>query len=253
MTNRPSALNVRDDLRELAERYETVAALDLSPEGAEGIRTAPGSRVPPGAQEVLDADEIRRALAAVDDWATFLAHVLVDELELTAPDSTPARLRLAGEHAAHFADAADSSATVDVELASTGDRLAALAFLDDLHRHLVAIRRLANRGVRRIPTKHRCTQSACDGMLVSTLGEDSDAALRCDRCGTIVPFSVWSSWPRTRVTYITAEHAMHMLGVPSVQAVWQRASRGKWRRVGTGRDVRYHVDDVRADAGVSVG
>lgn len=238
MTETTSALNVRDDLRELAERYETVAALDLAPEALEGVRTAPGSRVPPGAQEILDADEIRRALAEVDDWAEFLVHVLVDELGVTAPDSTPARLRLAGEHAAHFID--------------HHDELLALAFLDDLRDHLRTVRRLANRGVRHIPTWHRCTSSVCDGMLVSTLGEGTDASLRCDRCGTVVPFSVWSTWPRQRVTYITAEHAAKMLQT-TVQAVWQRARRGQWRRVGTGRDVRYHVDDVRADAGVSVG
>jgi hypothetical protein len=252
-TTHASALNTRDDLRELADLYETVAALELTPEAAEAVCSAPGSRVPPGAQEILDADEIRRALAAVDEWATFLARVLVVECDVPAPDSTPARLRLAGEYAGHFVAAADSSAKVNVELAAMHDRLAALAFLDDLHRHRSAARRLAGRGVRRIPTKHRCTSSVCDGMLVSTLGEDSDAALRCDKCGTVVPFSVWSSWPRTRVTYITAEHAMHMLEAPSVQAVWQRASRGKWRKVGTGRDVRYHVDDVRGDAGVFVG
>lgn len=238
MTETTSALNVRDDLRELAERYETVAALDLAPEALEGVRTAPGSRVPPGAQEILDADEIRRALAEVDDWAEFLVHVLVDELGVTAPDSTPARLRLAGEHAAHFID--------------HHDELLALAFLDDLRDHLRTVRRLANHGVRHIPTWHRCTRSVCDGMLVSTLGEGADASLRCDRCGNLVPFSVWSTWPRQRVTYITAEHAAKMLQT-TVQAVWQRARRGQWRRVGTGRDVRYHVDDVRADAGVSVG
>lgn len=238
MTETTSALNVRDDLRELAERYETVAALDLAPEALEGVRTAPGSRVPPGAQEILDADEIRRALAEVDDWAEFLVHVLVDELGVTAPDSTPARLRLAGEHAAHFID--------------HHDELLALAFLDDLRDHLRTVRRLASHGVRHIPTWHRCTRSVCDGMLVSTLGEGTDASLRCDRCGTVVPFSVWSTWPRQRVTYITAEHAAKMLQT-TVQAVWQRARRGQWRRVGTGRDVRYHVDDVRADAGVSVG
>lgn len=252
MTETTSALNVRDDLRELAERYETVAALDLAPEVLEGVRTAPGSRVPPGAQEILDADEIRRALADVDEWAEFLAHVLVDELGVTAPDSTPARLRLAGEHAAHFAAAADPHAVVDGEVASMPERLAALSFLDDLRRHLWAMRHLAGRGVRHIPTWHRCTSSVCDGMLVSTLGEGADASLRCDRCGTLVPFSVWSTWPRQRVTYITAEHAAKMLQT-TVQAVWQRARRGRWRRVGTGRDVRYHVDDVRADAGVSVG
>ena len=65
----------------------------------------------------------------------------------------------------------------------------------------------------------------------------------------MVPHAVWSSWPRARVRYITVAHAAKMLETTEA-GVKMRASRGKWRRVGTGRDVRYDVDDVRAAAGI---
>lgn len=239
MSERPSALNTRDDLRELAERYETVAALDLTPDPSENVRhAAPGSRVPPGAQEILDADEIARALHEVDDWAEFLAHVLVDECELTVPDATPARLRLAGEHAAYFIEHADE--------------MLALAFMDDLHDGLRAMRRLSGRGVRRVRTGMRCQRLGCRGQLVSPLGGDDrkDDALVCDHCAERIEYVVWSHWPRARVQWITVEHAAKMLAT-SAAAVHVRASRGKWRKVGTGRDVRYSVDDVREAAGLS--
>jgi len=232
--DRPSVLNARDDLRELAERYETVAALDLTPVTVGAGRTPPGSRLPPGMQEILDADEIRRVLTAVDDWARFLVDVLVDECQATAPEPTPARLRLASVHAEH--------------LSHHDDVMFAVAFDDDLHDHLRAIRRLANRNIRHIPTKHHCVRSVCAGHLVSTLGEGADAALRCDTCGDLVPFIVWSAWPKLRATYITPDHAAKMLHT-TVQAVHQRARRGKWHRVGTGRDVRYSVEDVRNATG----
>lgn len=241
MTEHPttSALNARDDLRELADRYETVAALEpvatTSP-----VRTPPGSRVPPGVQEILDADEVARVLVAVDEWAGFLVGILVDEVADRARNfpatSTPSKLRLVAEHAAHFTE--------------HPDLMLAVAFDDDLHDHLRAVRRLAGRGVRRIRTQHRCTRSACDGQLVSTLGEDSDAALACDTCDNRVPYVVWSAWPKQRLAYITPAHAAKIVGC-TVQAVYQRARYGKWKRVGTGRDVQYAVEDVRKSAGVT--
>lgn len=229
-----SALDVRDDLLELAARYETVVSLDIVPSGPVG-RSAPGSRVPPGMQEILDADEITRVLVAVDGWAEFLAHVLVDELEVTAPDATPGRLRVAAEHAEHFAQ--------------HEDELLAVSFIDELHDHLRATRRLAGRGVRHIRTGMRCP--SCDGHLYSPLGEgdSGDGALHCDKDARHqVPLVVWSSWPRARVKYITLQHAAHILGT-TTDAAKMRASRGEWRRVGTGRDTRYYIDDVRGAAG----
>lgn len=232
-----STLDTRDDLRELAEHYETVASLDLTPEPS-GVRGVPGSRVPPGAQQILDADEVGRVLTAVDDWAEFCAHVLVDEQEVTAPHSTPARLREVGEHAAHFLD--------------HEDQMLALAFGDDLHEHLKAMRRLSKRALRFVRTGMACQDPTCAGQYVSALpraGQQADDAITCERCGHRVPHSVWSSWPRARVEWITAEHAGRILDV-SVAAVWQRAKRERWRRQGSGREVRYHVQDVRG-VGVS--
>lgn len=226
------SLAVRDDLLELAAKYETVATLDVVPSGPVG-RSAPGSRVPPGMQEILDADEINRVLLAVDDWAEFLAHVLIDDLEAVVPDTTPARVRAAAEHADHF---------VNHE-----DELLAVSFLDELHDHLRAVRRLAGRGVRHIRTGMRCPH--CDGHLYSPLGdgESGDGALRCDKDARHqVPFIVWSTQPRARVKFITVEHAAHRLGTTN-NAVRILASRRHWRRVGTGRDVRYLIDDVDGD------
>lgn len=239
--DRTAELNTRDDLLELAERYETVAALDLTPDPGTVGRTPPGSRLPPGMQEILDADEISTALRAVDEWAEFVAHVLLDECEVVDAGSTPGRLRAAGHEVAHF---------IDHE-----DEMFALAFHDDLADHLRVMRRMSGRGIHRVQTWVRCQIPSCKGRYYSPLGSSADRtddALVCDHCGHRIPHVVWSSWPRARVQYVTVEHAAHMAGT-TVDVIRQRARRGKWRRVGTGRDVRYYVDDVRADerAGVS--
>lgn len=228
---------LRDDLLELAERYETVAALDLHTTSWDQVmRTAPGSRVPPGAQQILDVDEVERGTTAVDDWAEFLVHVLVDECDVTAPDSTPARIRLAAGHAAHFVYHEDVALWYAVNAEAV--------------EHLRTLRHLSGRGVRRIRTGHRC-HTGCGGQYVSPLGTSEDRhedALRCEKCGHEVPFIVWSHWPRARVKYVTPEHAARMLGT-TVNAVRILAHRRGWKRVGTGRDVRYEVDSIKESAG----
>lgn len=235
---------LRSQLLEVAERYETVTTLDPAAAPAERVRSAPGSRVPPGMQEVLDEDEAARAIAAADDLAQFLAHVLVDELDVAGTPTTPGRLRLAAQHAAHF--------IVDDDLPDSDDHgLMALGVQDDVRESLTAMRRLARRAVRRVRTGHRCHQG-CGGQYVSPLGVSTDRhedALQCERCGHEVAHDVWSRWPRARVQWITVEHAAKMLGT-TVPAVKMRASRGRWRRIGTGREVRYSVEDVRSAAGL---
>lgn len=224
-----SLAHTRDDVGELAERYEFVAALD--PIGdRETVRATLGPRVPPGAQEILDADEIAVALAHVESWATYLARVLVDELDLSVPDGTPARLRLVALH---------------VEMFVGGDLLG-LAFADELAAELRTMRRLARRSQRQIRTGIACQIPTCHGRYTAPVGgpDRHDDQLECDRCHHRVPYSVWSTWPRARITYVTVEHAARITGT-TVAAVKQRASRGHWRRVGTGRDVRYLIDDVR--------
>jgi DNA-directed RNA polymerase subunit RPC12/RpoP len=238
-----SALDLRDDLLDLALRYEEVIALDLTNASMDRLmRTAPGSRVPPGMQEILDDDEVQRAVTAIDDWAEFLAHVLADELDVAAPSTTtPARLRLAAHHSEHFA-------TVDY----SENGLLSLAVQDDLRDHLRAMRRISGRSVRRVRTGVRC-HVGCGGQYVSPLGTSEDrhdSSIRCDRCGHEVLFVVWSAWPRARLQYVTVEHAAKMAGT-TVSAIKMRASRQKWRRIGTGADVRYYVEDVRGDVDVS--
>lgn len=238
-----SAQNLRDDLLDLALRYEEVIALDLGNASMDRLmRTAPGSRVPPGMQEILDDDEVQRATSAVDDWAEFLAHVLADELDVAAPSTlTPARLRLAAHHSEHFA-----------VITEDWSGLLALAVQDDVRDHLRAMRRISGRSVRRVRTGMRC-HAGCGGQYVSPLGASVDrheSSIRCDHCGHEVQFAVWSAWPRARLQYVTVEHAARMAGT-TVSAIKMRASRQKWRRIGTGADVRYHVEDVRGDVSVS--
>lgn len=223
-------LDLRDDLLELADLVEQVVS--LPPVAREPGRTVPGSRVPPGAEELLEADEVDRAMAEVDSWAQFVHHVVVDEDGGAPAETTPARLRVAAEHAEY--------------LAAHPDELLALAVVDEAGDHLRAVRRLARRGERRVRTGHACTRPGCRGHLVSPLGAGGDRrddALVCDRCSTRVPYSVWSSWPRAKVQWITPDHAARLLGTSYV-GVRLRASRGRWRRIGTGRSVRYLVDDV---------
>ena len=237
-TTTPAGLRARFD--ELAERYETAAALDPSATPAPG-RAPTGPRLPPGAQEVLDDDEVTRAVDAVDGWAEFLAHVLADERDVAARNpSTPARLRFAGEHADLWIVDEDAPDTFDFGLL-------ALSVQDDLGDHLAALRRIAARQVRHVRTGHRC-HTGCGGQYVSPLGtgDRHEDALRCERCGHEVSHDVWSRWPRARVKFVSPEHAAKMAGV-SLAAVWQRAKRQGWRRIGTGRDVRYSVEDIRRD------
>jgi hypothetical protein len=233
--DRVAGLNARDDLREIAELYEAVAALEIH---HDPMRAVPGPRVPPGAQEVLDADEFQRALTAVDDDALSYGHIALAERDETLPDSTPGRLRYIADH-------------VDTIL-DDDDELLVLSFLDDTAAHLTRLHHLARRGAKVIRTGHHCQEHGCDGRLVSTLGEGAgkgDGALVCDReARHVVPFAVWSSWPRMRVQWITVEHAAKIL-LTTVGAVKVRASRGKWRRVGSGREVRYSREDVQGAAG----
>lgn len=229
-----SHLDARDDLREMAGLYETIASLDLTPEpgGAHGV---PGSRVPPGMQEILDADEVTGGLTAITEWAAFWMHVLVDERDATDPVLTPARLRHIGEDANHFIDHADE--------------MLGLAFYTERRDHLKALRKLAQRGQRHVRTGMQCQDPLCVGHYIAALGATKEGAIECDKCRHRVEYQVWSSWPRARVTYITIEHAANMSKI-TVNAVRVRASRGKWRRMGEGRDVRYHADDVRRDMSV---
>ena len=230
------ALNARDDLREMADRYEQVAALDLPlPSSGGGI----GARVPKGAQEMLDEDEIMRALTALDEWAEFSFHVVIDEASGVPADprTTPGRLRIVAEYTRVFIDSADE--------------WLAVAWADELSDHLGRTRRLALRGGRKILTGAVCTRIGCDELLFSFLPADGtkDDRLHCPR-GHEVPYETWHRWPRTKTTFITAQHAARLLGIEKVAAVWKRASREKWRRIGSGRDVRYHVEDVRRAAGM---
>jgi hypothetical protein len=228
-----AALNAREDLLQLAGHYETIAALnpsDLPPAGGKGVAPA----IPEGLQEVLDADEIGRLLNQVDRFAQWWMNTLKDAVEgAAAPSLTPARLRLLADHTA--------------ALTGYENSLVVLDFTDELRTLLGHARRLTTRGNHHIKTGHACRTKGCTGQLVSTLGDRQDGSLACDRCGGFVPLATWVKWPAVRVQYVTPEHAARILGC-TVANVWQMAKRGCWARIGTGRDTRYNLDDVRSAA-----
>jgi ribosomal protein S27E len=216
-------------LAETAELYETVASLPAVVERAGAkVPSVPGSRMPPGMAEVLDVDEHQRALTELDEWAEFVAHVVLDEEPTAgpAPDSTPGRLR--------FASRWTDALRADVMLA--------YALEYDAREHLTALRRLSRRGTRKVPTT-ACLDVSCDGTYVATIaGADASDEIRCARCGDVVPRETWERWG-ARSEWVTVEHAAGMLGL-SQAAVRQRAKRGQWKRRGDGRSVRYWTEDV---------
>ncbi|MGW6007199.1 hypothetical protein ACWFNS_17810 [Oerskovia enterophila] len=221
-----------DTLLEMADLFETVATTTPATSAPAG-RTVPGPRLPPGLAEILDIDELDGILTAVTDWAEFIAHVLLDEADKPDAGTTPGRLRSIAQHVAY------------------DDPLFALAFADDLDDHVRALRRLARRGVRIYRTGYDCLADGCDGQYkVAMTGTQAPAV--CPRCRDVVPWSVWSSWPHKAVVYVTVEHAARLAGT-TVAGVKMRASRGGWRKSGTGREVRYHVDDVRGREPISHG
>lgn len=239
-------LPLTDVLAETATLYETVAALPAVVERVQVARHSgkPSSQPPPGAGDLLDMDEYHRAVHAVDDWALFLAHVLIDEVpNLTGlPQSTPGRLRLASRWADHLEHHDDPMLRYAVGL--------------DAREHLVTLRRMSKRGTRVVNTKSPCMDVACRGEYVATIaGTDLDHGdLTCSRCATVVPREQWERWG-SRAEWVTPQRAANILGIPvSTVRVW--AHRYGWDRQGTGRDVRYRTDDIRDTAewrGATVG
>ena len=219
-------------LTELAEVYETVAAMPsvVADVGSGATRGKPGSRVPPGGSYVLDADEYETAVRALDDWAEFVARVILDEEPGVGAigHTTPSRLRLASRWTE----------------ALWRDRFLGYALEYDAREHLVTMRRLARRGTRTVRTGSACLVVTCAGEYIATLDGpgDVDGDLVCSRCGDRVPQQTWERWG-ARSEWVTAAHVANAHGIP-VAAVWQRAKREGWRRQGSGRTTRYHRDDT---------
>lgn len=233
----PDAMPLADVLDETATVYETVAALPSVVPRVDAARMSgkPSSTPPPGAGDLLDADEYDRAVSAVDEWALFLAHVLVDEVEGlgSVPPSTPGRLRLASRWAEHLEHHDDLMLRYAVGL--------------DAREHLVTLRRLARRGTRVVRTTSPCMDVTCRGSYTATIagpGESDD--LVCSGCGSRVPAEQWQRWGARR-EWVTPARAATMLGIPvSTVRVW--AHRYGWERQGTGREVRYLTSDVHRTA-----
>lgn len=228
-------------LEELATTYETVAALPPMVEriDAGGSRSRPGSRVPPGLGDVLDEDEYHQAVHSLDDWAEFVAHVVLDEKPGIGAigDSTPSRLRLA-------------SRWPDV---LWSDRFLGYAIEYDAREHLVTMRRLAKRGTRVVHTGSACLTVTCSGQYQVTIDGpgEVDGDLVCSGCGEHIPREMWERWG-SRSEWVTAAHVANVLGL-EIAAVWQRAKREGWRRQGHGRTTRYHRDDAGVSSATSIG
>ena len=242
---RPRDVHVAQDLlRELADLYERVTLINPgSPPGNAGGKPSFGPRVPPGAGELLVADEVARALTPVDCWVSVNVDrvcALLTEVEeaglfaVTAPQSTPARLRFLAAKQARLAASQRGEVAADLVLN-------ARVFLRDLYRVVRSYEQWWTTG-------ERCQRQGCRGRLGQRRGVAEEGgttagrALVCSACGDVVPYEVWSRWPR-RLAYVTVEHAAKMCGV-TVNAVRIRASRYRWHRIGTGKDVRYLVADV---------
>lgn len=235
-----SPYSTRDQILELARLYETVACLELIPSPPTGHET-PGSRVPPGVQCILDADETGRALMALADWAEFAIHVLVDErpsdLPESIPNETPARLRIlaAVPHVLHFLD--------------HDDFFLVASYHDEIDTHLRTLRRISSRGVKTVRTGRACRTLGCAGQYVSRIAPgDLDGTLECRKCGSTIDQDSWVKWPSDD-QYVTVQHAANILQT-SVTATRKRASRGQWRRkIREDGHVLYLVEDVNAAAG----
>ncbi len=222
-------------LSELADVYETVAALPPVVQRIDGAggRGRPGSRLPPGAGDLLDWDEYYTAVRSLDEWAEYVAHVVLDEEPGVGAigDSTPSRLRLASRWTEVL----------------WHDRFLGYALEYDAREHLVTMRRLSRRGTRIVRTGSACLTVTCSGEYIATLDGpgDIDGDLVCSVCKEHVGKETWERWG-SRAEWVSAAHVAKVYGI-EVAAVWQRAKREGWRRQGHGRATRYH----REDAGVS--
>lgn len=225
-------LPLRHVLNETADVYEILAALPPSTSSTGGRRPGkPGSKVPPGVGELLDAEEHQSALDTVSAWAMYLARHLVDITPGAGAlsDTTPGRLRFA----ASWAD----------KLEDEEDLFDRYAFRYDAVENLKALRRLVRRSNRTVRTGSACMDVTCRGTYTATVdGPEVTDELTCSRCGDKVPRSTWERWG-ARSEWVTVAHAANMLGITE-NAVYLRASRGGWRRRGSGREVQYRTEDV---------
>ncbi len=193
----------------------------------ERVRTVPGPRVPPGMAAILHEDATTRALDEAGRLHGDVWGVIRDAADERGLDVLPDVRTIAG-----------------AQLVIDDDELSAYGLWDDVVACIAALGSVVRRYERVIQTGHRCLDFACRGHYVVPAREGrASEALVCDRCGDTVGYDVWSRWPRARVVWLTPEHAAKRLG-RTVGTVRVRAHRERWRKVGTGRQVRYHVDDV---------
>jgi len=182
-------------------------------------RTVAQSSPPPGAGVVLDFDARWRTVAAIERAAAnYCMHLWDYGRTEHIPLDVVSRLKLAARHA----DYLPYSAIFEVA---------------ELRREA---RRLL-RPSRYVSTGHRCLNPSCKGVYRGDV-ERPRTPIICSECKDKVEYERWKAWPK-RGQYVTAAHAARLLGT-TVQAVWQKASRGRWKRIKIDGETRYLLDDV---------
>jgi len=183
------------------------------------MRTVARSTPPPGAGAILDFDARWRTIAAIERLAANFCMHLWDygRIELV-PYDVEAKLKLAAKHADYLPV---SAITQTAELRKEARRLL--------------------RPSRYVSTGHRCLTPTCKGVYRGDV-ERPRTPIVCSECKDTVEYERWKVWPK-RGQYVTAKHAARLLGC-TVQAIWTKASRGRWKRMKINGETRYLLDDI---------
>jgi len=178
--------------------------------------------LPPGADQILDADQRNRLRIELHDFASALCLRFYDNGVIDyIPHDTPHKYQTIAKYIALLPD-------------GTGFR--ARQLLERAERLITP--------TQKINVGQQCFNPNCPGHYEVDAAEH-EPPLICNKCRDEIPYSRWESWPKTHA-YITPLHAAHLLGI-SYQAVKQRASRNGWKRQRIGNHVRYLLEDVARD------
>jgi hypothetical protein len=194
-------------------------------------RGAPGSQVPPGMQAILDEDATQRALMAAYELSAYVAKVIVERCnEVLRPSSLDG-----------------AQVLVDMTYDAEG-RYIVYGILDDLRATREALGSVVRRYERVVQTGRPCFDYACSGhYLVPAQDGSLLVPLVCSDCRDVISYETWREWDIVTPDWVSPEEAGRILGDIAYATVRQRASRGKWKRRGHGRTVRYWTEDVRRE------
>ena len=217
---------VADLVHDVENPAETVAR-------AGGGRSGkPGSQLPPGVAAVFHAVDTDRALAKAYELSAYVAKVIETRAgEVLRPSSIDG-----------------AQVLVDMTYDAEG-RYIVYGIVDDLRTAKEQLGAVVRRYERVVQTGRECFDLACSGHYVVPAQDGSLLVpLVCDGgCGSVVDYQVWREWDIVTPDWVSPEEAGRILGDIAYDAVRQRASRGKWKRRGHGRTVRYWTEDVRRE------